>query len=202
MTTATQVERSLSATPRERLRALAERRFGRSMDACTDFFDANADAVPGVCLAMARRFERGGRLLVFGDGAAMTDARHVSVEFLHPVLVGKRALPALVAQAPGVDTSVVLDVLGRAEDIALWIAAGEDEAGRRALAGARARGMLTIALVRRASASLDDESAEFVFAVADDDPFVVQEVHETLYHVLWELVHVFLEERIVGVTRS
>ena len=44
---------------------------------------------------MSERFLRGGRLLAFGRGPYATDARHVSVEFVHPVIVGKRALPAL-----------------------------------------------------------------------------------------------------------
>ena len=44
---------------------------------------------------MAERFLRGGRLLAFGEGALATDAQHVSVEFVHPVIVGKRALPAI-----------------------------------------------------------------------------------------------------------
>jgi D-sedoheptulose 7-phosphate isomerase len=30
--------------------------------------------------------------------------------------------------------------------------------------------------------------------VPSDDPRVVKEVHVTTYHVLWELVHVFLEQ--------
>lgn len=202
MTVATQLESASRPNTRERLRALAERRFQRSMDACTGFFDANAGVVPRVCVAMARRFERGGRLLVFGQGAAMTDARHVSVEFVHPVLVGKRALPALVAGSPGVETSAVLEVLGRAQDIALWIASHDDEAGRLALTRARARDMLTIALTHGHAPAIDDQSADFVLTVADDDPFVVQEVQETLYHVLWELVHVFLEQRTSGASRS
>ncbi len=33
--------------------------------------------------------------LAFGRGPYATDAQHVSVEFVHPVIVGKRALPAL-----------------------------------------------------------------------------------------------------------
>ena len=51
---------------------------------------------PGAaCREMAERFLRGGRLLAFGRGPYATDAQHVSVEFVHPVIVGKRALPAL-----------------------------------------------------------------------------------------------------------
>ena len=45
---------------------------------------------------MAERFARGGRLLALGvSDQASSDARHVAVEFVHPVIVGKRALPAL-----------------------------------------------------------------------------------------------------------
>ena len=45
---------------------------------------------------MAERFARGGRLLALGvSPAARSDARHVAVEFVHPVIVGKRALPAI-----------------------------------------------------------------------------------------------------------
>ncbi len=44
---------------------------------------------------MAVRFHMGGKLVVFGVGGSSTDAQHVAVEFVHPVIVGKRALPAL-----------------------------------------------------------------------------------------------------------
>src|SRR5579872_1548396 len=54
-----------------------------------------ADAVAAACHAMAVRFHSGGKLVVFGTGAASTDAQHVAVEFVHPVIVGKRALPAI-----------------------------------------------------------------------------------------------------------
>src|ERR671936_2974635 len=80
---------------RARLRELAVRRFEQSTDVPTRFFDEYADVIPRACLEMARRFQRGGRLLVFGEGAQATDAQHGSVEFVHPVIVGKRALPAV-----------------------------------------------------------------------------------------------------------
>ena len=44
---------------------------------------------------MAQRFHQGGRLLAFGNGGSATDAQHVAVEFVHPVIVGKRALPSI-----------------------------------------------------------------------------------------------------------
>src|ERR1700752_1690275 len=77
------------------LLALVEARFAKSMSQPEAFFSAQAGRIADVCWAMARRFHQGGRLLAFGNGASATDAQHVSVEFVHPVIVGKRALPAL-----------------------------------------------------------------------------------------------------------
>src|SRR6202050_1031625 len=59
------------------------------------FFAREANRLAEACREMSDRFLRGGRLLAFGRGPYATDAQHVSVEFVHPVIVGKRALPAL-----------------------------------------------------------------------------------------------------------
>src|SRR5437868_8668536 len=59
------------------------------------FFAREARVLAEACREMSERFLRGGRLLAFGRGPYSTDAQHVSVEFVHPVIVGKRALPAL-----------------------------------------------------------------------------------------------------------
>lgn len=190
---------------RARMRALADRRFSASMDLPARFFDTHADVVSRACLGMARRFQRGGRLLVFGDAAAATDAQHVAVEFVHPVLVGKRALPAIsLSSGGGADFSTsardsndagysrALAILGRDSDIALGIAASSSASIVAALASARTAGMLTIALCG-GDAHAAGFRAEHVFVVPSTDSMLVQEVHEMLYHVLWELVHVFLD---------
>src|SRR5579871_5870400 len=62
---------------------------------CEAFFKAEAENLADIASQMAKRFQAGGRLLAFGRGPYATDAQHVSVEFVHPVIVGKRALPAL-----------------------------------------------------------------------------------------------------------
>ncbi len=90
-----------------------------------------------------------------------------------------------------------LEILGRAQDIAMGISRdGESRGVLRGLTRARERGMLTVGLAGGDGGRLDG-AAEFVFVVPSDDPLVVQEVHETLYHVLWELVHLFFEHRVV-----
>src|SRR5262249_6515430 len=95
-----------------------------------------ADAVAAACHAMAVRFPQGGQLVVFGRGAASTDAPHVAVEFVHPVIVGKRALPAIslttdvatvtgIAEREGMDAifSHQLRCLATPSDIAMGICA-------------------------------------------------------------------------------
>src|SRR4030088_1767142 len=80
------------------------------------FFTREAPRLAEVCREMSERFLKGGRLLAFGRGPYATDAQHVSVEFVHPVIVGKRALPAL-------DLSVLfrpwIEAILRPEDIVM-----------------------------------------------------------------------------------
>ena len=64
---------------------------------------------------MAERFARGGRLVAFGHSpAARSDARHVAVEFVHPVIVGKRALPAIGLAGEGGDLDAQVELLAAA----------------------------------------------------------------------------------------
>lgn len=171
------------------LHPLALAHLQRVAEANRAFFEAEAEAVSQACMAMARRFRRGGRLLVGGTPASASDHCHVSVEFLHPVLVGKRALPALALEG---DAAARLAVVGRPEDIVMGIGlSAQEESLTALLRAASASGMLTIALTGAAKDGLD--FCDHLFRVPEDDPLVVQEVQETCYHVLYELVHVFLE---------
>ena len=63
-----------------------------------------------------------------------------------------------------------------------------------ALTAAAEAGLLTVALVGPTRAP---DGVDHVVAVASDDARIVREAHVTAYHVLWELVHVFLEAGVV-----
>ena len=141
------------------------------------YFAEQAERLALLCSEMATRFLAGGRLLAFARSAvAQSDARHVAVEFVHPVIVGKRALPAFAVV--GEPLAAQAELLVEPHDIVMPFDALADVAGV-----VTERGALLIA-----------------FPEASEDAFVEQEVHETAYHVLWELVHVFLEHRSVGAT--
>src|SRR6478672_10899336 len=141
-------------------------------------FAREADRLAKACEEMAERFLRGGRLLAFGRGAAATDAQHVSVEFVHPVIVGKRALPALDL-SPAFNRW--LPAIVRDADIVIGFSdpAG-DEAVDAALAQARALHAYTFAL--------PGPNGDFALNAPSHDPFISQELIEVLYHTLWETV--------------
>jgi D-sedoheptulose 7-phosphate isomerase len=168
-----------------------------------------ADAVAAACHAMAVRFHRGGKLVVFGTGGASTDAQHVAVEFVHPVIVGKRALPAIslttdVATVTGISERAgvaaifahQIRFLADPADIALGLSAdGNSLSVLAGLEAARELGLLTIALAGGDGGQIAASKAvDHVLLAPSDDPRVVKELQVTAYHVLWELVHVFFEQ--------
>ncbi len=181
------------APDQERLRADEERLRAGIADreaALESFFEREQERLARACHELARTFSRGGTLVAFGTGAAATDAAHVAVEFMHPVIVGKRALPA-VALTNDATGAARGGRLAGAGDIALAICHGPPEPElEQFLEGARGRGALTLAF----GAAGSTPEADYAFVVPSGDPVVVQEVHETAYHVLWELVHVFFEQ--------
>ena len=154
-----------------------------------EYFQREAEELARICHRMAERFARGGRLIAFGRSpAARSDARHVTVEFVHPVIVGKRALPAIGFAGEGGSLPAQVELIARADDIAIAFGAHEDGGeAAEAISVARERGCLTIAFA--------PAGAEWEPVPPSSDPYIAQELVETLYHVLWELVHVFFEHR-------
>ncbi len=152
------------------------------------FFSREAQRLAIACREMSDRFLKGGRLLAFGRGPYATDAQHVSVEFVHPVIVGKRALPAL-------DLSMLfgswLETIARAEDIVMGFGPPEgDPEVSAALKSMQERGCMTFAL--------PGLTGTYVLSETSTDAFMHQELIEILYHTLWETVHVFFERRELG----
>ncbi len=172
--------------PRRRprhLEALLERRDAANRS----FFTGEADRLARCCERIAERFRGGGRLVALGSSpAARSDAHHVAVEFVHPVIVGKRALPAVALGDRGGGLVEELELAAEPSDIVLGFGVDEHDGEiATALQIARSRGCLTIAF--------DPGPAEWEFVPPGDDQQVRQELTETLYHLLWELVHVFFE---------
>lgn len=152
------------------------------------FFAREAQPLARACRALSQRFDRGGRLIAFGRGPYATDAAHISVEFVHPVIVGKRALPAMDLSAA---FERWVEAILEPDDAVMGFGPPDgDPAVQRVLSAARARGALTFAF--------PGSDADYAVAAPCEDPHVHQELFEILGHTLYESVHVFFEHREMG----
>jgi D-sedoheptulose 7-phosphate isomerase len=183
------------------------RKARESAAAARALLERDAELLERCVRAMAARFERGGRLWSMGNGGSACDAQHVAVEFVHPILEKRRALPAaaLVADAAtltaiGNDADFALVFaeqlrrLARPEDVALALTtSGRSANVLRGLEAARDLGLLTVVLAGRDGGEAA-ELAEFAFVVPSFSLHRIQETHVLLLHLLWDQLHIALGE--------
>ena len=177
-----------------------------------EFFAKEAENIASCAERMAQAFSNGARLFSFGNGGSACDAEHLALELMHPVIEKRKALPAsalscssafLSAIGNDQDFSLVfasqLAQLGHTGDIAVGIStSGKSASVLRGLAAARERQMLTIGFSGRDGGRMR-EDCDYCFTVPSFSIHRIQEVHETLIHVLWDLLHVALgAEDVVG----
>jgi D-sedoheptulose 7-phosphate isomerase len=189
------------------MRAAIERKVRESHEVGARFFADNAERIEACARGLAERFAGGARLFVFGNGGSACDAAHVAVEFVHPVVEKRRALPAislpsdpasLTAIGNDVDFASVFEhqlrVLAQPGDVALGISTSGASANVvRALRYARGAGMMTIGFAGRDGGRMLDV-CEHCFVVETWSIHRVQESHTILLHLLWDLVHVTMGE--------
>lgn len=171
------------------------------------FFEENAARVAECCQAMTKAFGSGARLFVMGNGGSSCDAQHISVEFMHPIIERRPPLPAMalttdsaLLTAIGNDQDYALAfaqqlrMLAKTGDIALGIStSGKSASVNRAMQAARELGMLTIGFSGRDGGKLES-LCDFCFTVPSFSTHRIQETQETLFHILWDLVHVIRGE--------
>ncbi len=177
------------------------------------FFEENQETILAASLAMAKSFHRGRKLLVCGNGGSATDAEHVAVEFMHPITVGRKALPAICLNNDmAMVTAVANDVgfadvftrqiiaLGSEGDVLLAIStSGNSENLLRAFQTARRMKLATIAFTGNDGGRMAEMQAQglldYCLTVPTSSIHRIQETHVALYHVIWDLVHTLLQHR-------
>lgn len=176
----------------------------------TAFFEANKETVIAASLHLARAFQRGHKLLVCGNGGSATDAQHVAVEFMHPITVGRKALPAIcLANDMAMVTAVANDVgfddvfsrqiiaLGSAGDVLLGIStSGNSENLLHAFATARRMKLGTIGFAGDDGGKMAAATSGLIdhcLTVPTSSIHRIQESHVALYHIMWDMVHTILQ---------
>ena len=150
--------------------------------------DLSAD-LASASLSLARKFHAGATLWVISPQWE-PHAHHVAVEFVHPVIMGKRALPSVALVEP--DPVAQARVATRPGDVIIAVASADEPAGARPDApGARVgrrhdldrlrprppAGAATTCCGWRPTTRWCRRPARFVL----------------MYHLLWELTHVCFE---------
>jgi len=183
------------------------RKVRESVELKQQFFETNAEKIDTLCHAMAQRFLQGKKLFVMGNGGSACDALHIAVEFKHPIIEKRRALLAEALMADIATVSAIsndldfsrvfvnqLRLAGQAGDMALAIStSGKSPNLIYALEAGRDRGMMTIAFSRKDGGRLDG-IADYSLTVPSFSIHRIQEVHSTLIHVIWDMIHVALGE--------
>jgi HupF/HypC family len=143
----------------------------------------------GAALVLARRFAAGATMWCVAP-AWEPHAQHVAVEFVHPVIVGKKALPAVALTGP--DLVATVRMSARPGDVVLAVAAADQPEVASVMRRAPAWGATTLWIGHGERPPAG--AAGHVLWLDDPDPrlpatggFVL------LYHLLWELTHVCFE---------
>lgn len=182
-----------------------------SVEIKTKFFADNKDAILRASLQMAKAFHRGRKLLVCGNGGSATDAQHIAVEFMHPITVGRKALPAIcLANDMAMVTAVANDVgfddvftrqiiaLGKEGDVLLGVStSGNSKNLIHAFATARRLKVTTIGFAGSDGGEMAELAVggllDYCLAVPTASIHRIQETHVALYHIMWDMVHTFLQ---------
>lgn len=171
------------------------------------FFSDHAARIAACAHAMSAAFDRGGRLFALGNGGSLCEALHASVEFMHPILQKRPALPAIALAADNAiltaigndqDFSMIfsqqLQLLGQPGDMVLGITtSGQSANVVRAFKTAREIGLLSIGFAGRDGGRVA-ELCDFCFVVPSFSIPRIQEIHGALLHILWDLVHIIRGE--------
>jgi D-sedoheptulose 7-phosphate isomerase len=189
----------------ETFRDKVVRKCGESVEMKEKFFTKYAESLEVMSRAMAERFQQGGRLFVMGNGGSLCDALHMCVEFNHPIIEKRAAFPVIplmtdiatmTAIGNDIDFTRVfvnqLRLLSLPGDMAMvFSTSGKSPNLIYALQAAREKQMLTMAFAGKDGGRFP-EIADYCFIVPSYSIHRIQEVHATVVHVVWDLVHIAL----------
>lgn len=202
MSTTHQISASVDKTS-ESFRDKVIRKCGESVEMKEKFFTKYAESLEMMSRSMAERFHQGARLFVMGNGGSLCDALHMCVEFNHPIIEKRPAFPVIplmtdiatmTAIGNDIDFTRVfvnqLRLLSVPGDIAMvFSTSGKSPNLIYALQAAREKQMLTVAFAGKDGGRFP-EITDYCFIVPSYSIHRIQEVHATVVHVVWDLVHI------------
>jgi len=161
------------------------------------FLQECVEPLAAICAALAERLERGGKLLLFGNGGSAADAQHIAAEFVGRYQLERMALPAMALTVNSSTLTAVandygyeevfarqIGALGAEKDAAIGIStSGNSPNVLRGIAAARQRGMLTVGLTGKTGGELK-RLASLCLCVPSDVTGRIQECHILAGHIV------------------
>ena len=169
------------------------------------FFASQGPQVQTAAQVIAKALQKGGKLLLFGNGGSAADAQHLAAEFVNRFQIERPPLPALALTTdPSVITSIANDydfseifakqikALGQAGDVAIGIStSGSSPNVIKGLQAARKMGIFTIGMLGSGGTEMID-TVDLAIRVPSSTTAHVQEVHIIAGHMLCHLVDLIL----------
>lgn len=148
-----------------------------------------AEDLAAAAFTLAQRFSAGATMWSIAPSWE-PHALHIAVEFVHPVIMGKRALPAVALVGP--DVVDLVRMSAQPGDIVVAVAGADDANVRSVMRRSPAWGATTLWI--GSGERPEAGAADHVLWLADPDPRVPATGGFVLfYHLLWELTHVCFE---------
>ncbi|MBX7221938.1 MAG: D-sedoheptulose 7-phosphate isomerase [Blastocatellia bacterium] len=172
------------------------------------FFSAQSTEILRAATVMGQAVQKGGKLLIFGNGGSAADAQHFAAELVHRLDHTRPERPGIPALALTTDSSTLtaiandasflqvysrqINALGRAGDVAVGIStSGTSKNIVEAIRQARTQGLATVGLLGNDGGTLRD-LVDVALVVPHTNTPRVQEVHLLIEHLLCELIEDFL----------
>ena len=150
---------------------------------------------------IARAYDAGGKVLLFGNGGSASDAQHIAAEWTGRLSRERAALPALALTANTSDLTAIgndygfdrvfarlVEAYGRSGDVALAISTSGDSTNvLEAVEEASRRGLRTVGLLGKSGGKLRDR-VDLALVVPSNDTQRIQETHIAIAHAIAEIV--------------
>ena len=175
--------------------------FSNSIEVKSDFRDFETESVYQVIQTIIECYNKGGKILIFGNGGSASDAQHFACELEGRFLFDRKPLQALCLNT---NTSTLTAVgndygyedvfsrqiiaYGKNNDIAIGIStSGNSKNVINAIQAAHENGLTTVALLGKDGGKLKKMVDHYILVESNDTPHV-QETHITIIHCICKLV--------------
>lgn len=192
----------VSAMKEEILKAFEE-----SIEVKKKFAEENIETIMEAAKAIADAFDKGKKLILFGNGGSATDASHIAAEFVNRFKKERPSLPAIALNTDmAVITSIANDYdfsevfarqlksLANEGDVVIAISTSGNSANvLKAMDVAKKKRLTTVAFTGLRGERFASK-ANYAFIVPSDNTPRIQETHITLGHVLCRMVEEIIFE--------